>query len=34
MSGSIVADSFELQRVVSRAVRQGVRINGARRYQP
>lgn len=34
MAGSIVADTFELQRVVSRAVRQGVRINGSRRYQP
>lgn len=32
LSGAVVADSFQLQRVVSRAVRQGNRLNGTRRY--
>lgn len=32
LQGAVVADTFQLQRVVSRAVRQGTRLNGTRRY--
>lgn len=32
LSGAVVADTFQLQRVVSRAVRQGNRLSGTRRY--